>query len=397
VNLERLSKIWYGDTVDDIKTNNMAFGFGKKYFLGVDFGTASIKVVEFSVEDDQPKLVNYGQVSLEGFEKKEVQKEDYSYDDKVVTYLRTLLKNMKPKGESSYVAMPAFTGLISLVEFPLMEESELQNAVRFEAHKYIPSPLEDIALSWEVVSVRNTPDSGEKMEVLLVAALNKEVSRYEKYIADVGRTLNFLELETFSLVRSIVGNEMGLFLIIDIGSRATNLILVDNGVVKISRNIDAGGKDITRVLAEGFNVTSERAEIMKKSGKDFFSSPETTLTFPSLQAIVNEAERMLISYQVRYPGGQCQRVFLSGGTAQFTGLTEYYSRVLKVPVVIGDPWKNVKYDPILEQKIREFGTSFSVAIGLALSGTDTVLKKKTALIKKSKKDFSLKKFFAKKL
>lgn len=375
----------------------MVFGFGKKYFLGIDFGTASIKAVEFSVEDNQPVLINYGQISLEDFENKNVLTEGNSYDDEVVLHLRMLMKSMQPKNSSSYVAMPAFTGLISLVEFPLMEESDLQSAVRFEAHKYIPSPLEDIALSWDVVSIRNTPDQGEKMEVLLVAALNKEVARYEKYVIDAGRTLDFLELETFSLVRSIIGNEMGLFLIIDIGSRATNLILVDDGIVKVSRNIDAGGKDITRVLAESFSVTPERAEVLKKSGKDFFSSPEVTLIFPSLQAIVNEAERMLTSYQVRYPTVQCKGAFLSGGTARFSGLTEYYSHILKVPVAIGDPWRNVKYDPILEEKIREFGTSFSVAIGLALFGTDTVLKKKTELIKRPKKEFSLKELLTKKL
>ncbi|MFZ2187599.1 MAG: type IV pilus assembly protein PilM [Candidatus Moraniibacteriota bacterium] len=375
----------------------MVFGFGKPHFLGIDFGTSSIKAVELSIEDNRPVLINYGRVILEDVKRRKELEAGGSHDDEIVLYLRELLKSMKPKSDSAYVSMPAFTGLISLVEFPLMEESELQDAARFEAHKYIPSSLDEIALSWEVVNVHDTPGDGQKMEVLLVAALNKEVARYEKLVTDGGLALNFLELETFSLARSLVGDERGLFLIIDIGSRATNLILIDDGAVRVSRNMDDGGTDITRVLAESLGITRERAKLLKKSGKDFLSSPESALSFPSLQAIAGEAGRMLASYQVRHPGVQCKSVLLSGGVAQFTGLTAYYSNILKVPVTIGDPWKNVQHDPMLTPTIGELGTSFSVAVGLALCGTDMTLKKKQALTKKTKKDFSLKEFLTKPL
>ena len=226
------------------------------------------------------------------------------------------------------------------------------------------------------VNKERLANSGERMEVLLVAALNKEVARYEKYVSGAGLKLDFLELETFSLSRSVVGDEPGLFLVIDIGSRATNLILIHDGIVKMSRNIDGGGKDMTHVLAESLSITSERAEALKKSGQDFLLSPEVALSFPSLQAIVSEAERTLASYQIRHSGVQCKKILLSGGAASFRGLTEYYEGILKIPVVVADPWRNIEVKPILKEKIRELGTSFSVAVGLALCGTDTVIKKK---------------------
>ncbi len=374
------------------------FGFGKPHFLGIDFGTASIKAVELAVEDNQPVLVNYGQVSLADLEKG-VPPQGRSYDEEIVLHLRALMERMRSKSRSAHVAMPAFIGLISLIEFPLMEESELQEAVRFEAHKYIPSSLDDVALSWDAIGVHNVPGGGEKMEVLLVAALNKEVARYERYIAGAELTIDFLELETFSIVRSIVGQEPGLVLLIDIGSRATNLVLVEDGLVRVSRNLDIGGRDITRVLAESLSITLERAKILKRSGKDFLMTPEAALTFPALQMIASEAKRMLASYQTKRPGVQCKSVILSGGTAQFTGLAEYYSNALKLPVLLGNPWRNVKYNPKLEKKINEFGSSFSVALGLALHGTDMILKKKEKeeRFTKSKKKFSFKKFLSKKI
>ena len=391
-------KIWYSENIFEDTYKHMAFGFGKPRFLGIDFGTASIKAVELVVENNQPVLVNYGQVSLADLEKG-TPPQGRSYDEEITLHLKTLLEHMKPKSRSANVAMPAFIGLISLVEFPAMEESELQEAVRFEAHKYIPSSLDDVALSWEVVGVNSILGNGERMEVLLVAALKKEVARYEGYIASVEFTLDFLELETFSIVRSIVGREPGLTLLIDIGSRATNLLLVENGLVKVSRNLDVGGRDITRVLAESLSITLDRAKLLKRSGKDFLMAPEAALTFPALQMIASEAERMLAAYQMKHSGVQCKGVILSGGTAQFAGLVKYYSNLLKLPVTLGDPWKNVEYDPKLEKKIRELGPAFSVALGLALHGTDTILQKKEKKepYTKLKKKFSLKAFFMKKI
>ncbi|MDD2766594.1 MAG: type IV pilus assembly protein PilM [Candidatus Moranbacteria bacterium] len=374
----------------------MAFGFGTPHFLGIDFGTGSIKAVELSLKNNQPVLVNYGQVYVN---QSVGDDPAVSYEQQTIDYLKTLQQNMKPESVSAYMAMPAFSGLIFFVELPLMEESELKEAVRFEARKYIPSSLDEIALSWKVIGVVDTPDKGKQMEVLLVSALNKEIARYERYAIETGLKIDTLELETFSLTRSIVGNEKGVFLIIDIGSRATNLILVDNGIVKISRNLDTGGRDVTHVIQESLGVTNERAESLKKSGKNFFTSQGTSLSFLSLQSIGNEALRMLESYQVKHPETKCEKVFLSGGTAHFAGIVDYYTELLHLPVVMGNPWQRIQYDSALETQIQELGTSFSVAVGLALAGVDALSaeKENTENPLMTKKKFSFKDIFTKKL
>jgi cell division ATPase FtsA len=132
-------------------------------------------------------------------------------------------------------------------------------------------------------------------------------------------------------------------------------------------------------------ITQERAEALSR--KDFLNNPESALVFPVLQMIGNEGERMLASYRAKYPDALCRDVVLSGGTAQFTGLVRYYSEVFKLPVRIGTPWQRIYHDPSLAPAIEKLGTSFSIALGLALNGVDTLAKKK------EKKPFSLSKFF----
>ncbi len=354
------------------------FGFNKPTFLGIDFGTASIKAVELSVESGEVHLKNYAEIDLTLVEKN-VADTQGNYDARVTTYLRALLDRLQPGTKQAYVAMPAFIGLVALVEFPKMSEKELQEAIQFEAHKYIPSPLEEVALSWEIVGEVPIPGAGpekNKVEVLLVAALNKEVERYESYIKSVGYDMQLLELETFSMVRSVIDGDQGIYLVADIGSRATNLVLVENGLVKVSRNLDVGGRDVTRTLIEGLNIAEDRAETLKKSTKDYLNTPGSKLIFPALETIGSEMGRLILLYQMKHPDRPIDGIILSGGTAGLTGLTTYFETLLKLPVTIGEPWKRVTYAPELEGAVRRMGTSFSVVLGLALQGANRALKKK---------------------
>lgn len=379
------------------KRKNMQFGIKKPYFLGIDFGTSLIKAVELTLEEGKPKLVTYGQVDLARLEKGIVTGQN-SFDDELVLYLQALLGRLKSKGEGVYAAMPAFTGLISLIELPEMSEDDLKEAIQFEAHKYIPSSLDDVALSWEKVGSYQPEEGGSaKMEILLVAALNKEVTRYRKYIEQAGLQMNFLELETFSMIRSTIGHDLGLYLVIDIGSRATNLVLVDDGLVKVSRNLDVGGKDITRTLTDGLGITPERADTLKKSDKDFLNQAESKLTFPALEMIATEGKRMLATYQGKYPEQTCSGIVLSGGTAQLTGLTQFYERLFGLPVRVGDPWQRVMVPPAVEADVKRLGTSFSVALGLALAGIDEMTQKSKESFFKSFSVDVLKKTLMKKI
>jgi type IV pilus assembly protein PilM len=353
------------------------FGFSKPHFFGIDFGTSSIKAVELTIVNGKPTLVNYGVSDLSTLERGSLSSPGRSYDDEVMLYLRALLSRMKSKSTEAYVAMPAFIGLISLIELPEMEKSELQEAIKYEAHKYIPSPLDEVAVSWEVIGMCPSQADGKpKMEVLLVAALNKEVERYERYAQSAELGLKLLELETFSLVRAMIGPKPGLRALIDIGSRATNLILVKDGIVRASRNLDVGGRDVTRTIMESLDITQERAEALKKGDKDFLNGSESALVFPALQMILNEAKRMIESYKTKYPDVACEEIVLSGGTACLSGLADYYAKSFGVSVSIGNPWERIVYEATLAPAINRLGGSFSVALGLALSGADEFLKKK---------------------
>lgn len=355
--------------------------FGKPKYLGIDLGTSSIKAIELEpASDGRALLTNYAEVSLFGIESGRMNRE-YSYDDELITHFKALLERISPDKREAFMALPAFVGLITLIELPDMNDKEMEDAIRFEAHKYVPSNLAEVSLSWEVVKRKTVPVDGsatpsKKVDVLLVAALNKEINRYNKYATEAALSLKFLELETFSLVRSVIGNESGASIMIDIGFKATNIILIKDGVVHLSRNVGIGGQDMTRTIAQSMNISLDRAEEMKKSTQDFLNVSGSATVFPSLAIIIAEVERIIQSYTEQEKEKKIERIILSGGSAGLTGLAQFFSQSLGVPVTLADPWKRIIVKDELRPFVEKLGSSFAVAIGLALGGIDGIDREK---------------------
>jgi type IV pilus assembly protein PilM len=265
-----------------------------------------------------------------------------------------------------------------------MPQEELAKAIQFEAHKYIPSSLDEIAMSWEIIEHIEAPKTlsenigsggGKRIKVLLVAAPKKEIEHYDKLVFGVNLEVSAIELETFSIARSLVGEDTGTFFIIDIGARATNMILVEKGIVKVNRNIDAGGSEITTAISDSMGISRQRAEIFKKGDKDLLNNKESSMIVPVLELISGESKRILNAYKEKNADVKIDGVFLSGGTSKMKGLEEYFTRSLGLPVTVGNPWRRISFKEEAGPLIKELGASFAVALGLALRGVEEYKRK----------------------
>ncbi len=349
----------------------------KNRFIGVDFGTSAIKVVELSYDKKNAKAVleNYGWFDMMGVSQDSGNQTKLVYEDKLRSALVNLLHEMNIENEEVNVAIPGFSGLVIMIEFPKMKANEIAQAIEFEAHRYIPTPIENVSLSWEIVdregaSEENKKNSSGRLNILLVAAPKKEIEKYSSLLKDTGPKMSSIELETFSITRALIGRRKGNYLIMDIGSRATNMVLVENGIVVINRSVDMGGDDITNTIADNLNVSKQRAESFKKEGKDFINDNEAPILIPVLEFLTGEAKRIMAAYKEKNENGELDGFILSGGSSALGGIEKYFEDALGVDVIIGNPWEGIQYDERLEASIKRIGSSFSVAIGLALRGIE---------------------------
>ncbi len=367
-------------------------------FLGVDFGTSSIKVVELLYDNDRTHLKNYGWIDF----KKQPKKDDANNLNIVLdtteknnrqmnlkNSLAVLLSAMKPESHSVYAAMPGISGLVALIDFPQMDKKELDKAIQYEAHKYIPVPLDEVYLSWDVVSRIKDEETGllslynqknerkdtkknknkKAMQVLLVAAPKDEVENYENLITSLNFKMTSLELSMFASARSLVGDDLGGYLIIDIGADTTDIILVDRGVIKINRIIDVGGNEVTKAVASSMNISWQRAESFKRQKRGIIFSQNSQLIIPALDLISGEAIRTIENYRHKsLTDVRIDKIILSGGGSRLSGIDKYFSQALNISTEIGNPWKGIVIDKNIEKKVKNYGTSLAVAIGLAEKG-----------------------------
>ncbi len=346
------------------------FSSNSEYSLGVDFGTQSIKAVELKSVKGKAHLVNYAWVNVTNV--KEVPDEyDDDYAKRLSDALGALFTQMKPHTKNATVAIPSFNGLVMIVDFPRMSEKDVANAIKFESRKYIPASLDDVNVSWEILDKDDDKDNkGEKkekkqqkktMKVLLVAAPKSEVQYYDGLFKNVDVKISSLELESFAIARSVVGNAEGRFLLVDLGAKTTNIVLINKGIVHVNRSVDIGGVNITNAIMKGMNISREKAILLKESGENFFTGA-AKIGFPSLNAITNEVKRVLDVQK----SDKIEALVLCGGGSKLAGLAEYFNKITGLTVTVGNPLSHIVHDEQKSGKIKELGGAFAVAIGLAL-------------------------------
>lgn len=392
--------------------------FAKKNynFLGVDIGTSSIKIVQLANEKGRAKLITYGMFGVNADIIRNKTPETIKI---IVQSLDKLISKARVSTKICSAALPTFSVFSSVISLPIMAKSDLASAVKWEAKKFIPFPIENMILDWKVLEredkakknyhndfknikrnslnnkagllrVDGKPDEkntkqGRKLNetrdfiktkekfnnILLTAAPKNLVSVYVDIFKRLGLSLFSLEVESFAMARSLISDERTCVMIVDIGSVTTDVCVTENSLPILNRSIEVGGNMMTKSIAKSLNISFERAEQFKQdfgltiSSEGGSNIPKTIEE--TLSPMVNEIKYVFDLYR-RQGKGQIDKVILSGGSAYLPNLVNYLSKSLNSTVYIGDAWHKVMYPKELKSILDEIGPRFSVAVGLALRG-----------------------------
>ena len=347
------------------------FGGNENRLIGIDIGTSGIKIVELE-HHPRTKEISLENYVMVGFRENLPQKERERRitKEEVVSLLKAALKEGKIKTRNSSFSIPAFSSFISFVTMPRVKKEDIRNALTVEAQKFIPVSLEEVVLGWEVI---DEPDQKEianirdqnKMKVLLLAVPKDIVTRYKDIAEGSGLKLKNLEVEAFPLLRSLTTNYQKNFVILDIGSRVCNILVISNGSLRGARNIGLGGDDLTEIIARSIDITYDRAEELKRN-EGLLNKQVADLLTPILGNIIDELKRVVAIYKSKNPNKEIQEVILSGGTASLKGITELFSNRLNITASVGDPWKKITVDDNIKSVLASKGASFSISVGLAI-------------------------------
>ena len=337
--------------------------------VGLDIGFSSIKVVALSIDKNVPKLLSLGSIASP---QPGMASDGVSDLESVGIAIKKLFSAARISSKEVVVALPeskVFTRVID--ELPYLTNQELDSAIRFAAEEFIPMPLTDVNLNWQILSRANQKDKNIKTVVFVVASPKNLVNKYIKVLSNVGLRPQALETEIIASTRALVGNKpfSPTSLIIQMGATTTDCAVTSKGMIWLTRSISSGGLALTRTLAQQFGFEINQAEEYKK----VYGLLEDQLegkVYEALKSIIDiiasEARRVIQAYQAKYPQNPIKRVVLSGGGAKMPGLVIYLAQNFGLEVQEADPWYLISKDKGLEQKLLKDAPLFSVAVGLAL-------------------------------
>ncbi|MEX2145028.1 MAG: type IV pilus assembly protein PilM [Candidatus Spechtbacterales bacterium] len=340
--------------------------FAKKkseYRVGIDIGTSSIKVVELLRQGNSAALNNYAQFFTKGEYMTTKPGSFNILDSQIAEILKQTFQAANFNSRTAIVALPVFSSFSTLINLPSMSPEELEDAVKYEARKYIPVPISEVQFDWTQVAHLSTADS---LKILTVAVPNEIVEKYNRIAQAANVEFENMELETFSSARALIKDESVPAAILDVGSRTTNISIIDQGIVVLHHNIDTGGFALTRILARGMAIDPKRAEDIKiNQGLESPDGQVSELLQPFIDKIILELEQAMEDY-IREGGRRPASVILTGGGGKMPGLSGYIQDSINIDTEYGDPFQKVQVPPPLQNILQSTSSNFSVAVGLAL-------------------------------
>lgn len=358
---------------------NVPLFYKPKEVFGFDIGHSTIKAVQLtSGRNGAATVVGYGYNTFD----------EHAVEDGVI-------KSPKTLAESAYalltqllvgtittnrvaLSIPASRCFTRVLSLPSLKGSSLEDAVRVEAEQYIPIPLDQLYIDYEVTKEIPTKDGEDgSIEVVMVAAPQAVVDSYLTL-------LDVLSLEAALVETSLMANARTSgrvhqaskpLLLIDFGSRSSDINIYD-GAFRVAGTIDGGGDSITEAIAKAFNVTSRQAYILKtrnglKAGPHQAAIQKAIS--PLLDTVIRETQKILRFYKDRENRAtDIEAIVISGGGANLPGLAAYLSEKTKLHVVVDNPWESISFERLQQPHALE-STIYTTAVGLAYASVEKPL------------------------
>ncbi len=354
--------------------------FPRKEVLGVDIGSQTIKIVELKQsKSGKPVLRKYvheyiakGEITPE--EKKNV----------LIDKLKEIVQREKFTTKRAATSLSGNQVIVRYVKFPKLTPEELTKTIQFEAESYIPFDIREVNLAFYILG--DVIQEGEKkMEVVLVAAKKEVIQNRIEILEKTGLEPAVINVDAFvienalELIRKPEVKET--VVAVNLGASVTNLVIIENGISRVVRDIFIAGNTFTKIVQQNLNLEFNEAEELKKRyGLTLETNDEEALKvrkvlIPAVNDLIKEIQHSIDYYQAQLPAVTEQqteelvpsRVLLTGGSSQMPYLSEYFAHELQTPVEIFNPFDNLNISTSLPTETKEKGQFFTVAVGLASS------------------------------
>ncbi|MEO0442143.1 MAG: pilus assembly protein PilM [Pseudomonadota bacterium] len=340
-----------------------------KSIVGLDISSTSVKLLELSQYGSGYRVESYG---VQALPMGSVVEKNISDEEAVADAIRQVIGRSKCKLKDAAVAVAGSAVITKLIEMPAMlDEDALESQITIEADQYIPFPLDEVSIDFEVQG--EAKDNPDQVEVLLAACRRENVELRAAVLEDAGLHPRVVDIEAYTIERAFPliaeqweNQQEQVVAIVDIGATMTTLSVLSNGNTIYTREQLFGGKHLTEEIQRRYGLSFSEAGLAKKQG-GLPDDYEEEVLAPFKDAVVQQVTRSLQFFFSSSQYNEVDHIVLAGGVASVEGLSDVIQERLGTTTSVANPFANMSVaSRVNAMNLSNDAPSLLIAAGLAL-------------------------------
>lgn len=342
-----------------------------KPIAGIDVSPTGIKIM--SIDPKKWTVYGYGSIDLDPAELQKSLSEGTPYlRDSIRSLMNDHITGHIPS-DHVVISVPTSRTYSRNIVLPREAEKSLLAAIQLEAEQYIPVPINELNVGYEVierndkeltVAISAAPSALVKALVSACEASDLAVLMVEPGINSIARLIGYAEEGQLPTI------------LIDIGAATTDIAILDS-TIRATSSVNEGGNSFTLHIADKLKVSLEKAHQLKVlDGLSYGTKQDKILKAlkPSLDQIVDKVQKIMRFYIERIDSEkQLAQVVIVGGGSNVPGLGEYFTDALVMPARVASPWQILDFGK-LPQPVRQYKPRYITAAGLACASPKEILR-----------------------
>ena len=344
-----------------------------KPVVGLDISSTSVKLLELSRSGDRYRVEAY---SVKPLPPNAVVEKNIADPVAVAEVIRSMVKQSKTKLKHAAVAVAGSAVITKVIDMPAeLSEDAMESQIAAEADQYIPFPLEEVALDFEIQGI--SPRNPEQVEVLLAACRRENVEVREQVLAESGLIAEKVDIEAYCMERAfeliaeqLEDQEGQVVAIIDIGATMTTLSVLVDGKTIYTREQLFGGRQLTEEIQRRYGLSREEAGLAKKQG-GLPDDYEMEVLAPFKDAVVQQVTRSLQFFFSASQYNDVDYIILAGGVASLEGLVNVIEEKLGTQTLVANPFARMSVSSrVNAASLATDAPALMVVTGLAMRSFD---------------------------
>ena len=342
--------------------------------LGIDISSTSVKLLELSRTGGRYRVESY---AVEPLPPNSVVEKNITDAELVGEAIRRAVAKSGTKTKTAACAVAGSAVITKIITMPAeLSEDEMESQIQIEADQYIPYPLEEISLDFQVLQAsEHEPD---KVDVMLAASRSDNVDIRVAALGVGGLTAKVVDVEAFALENAmqllVESNELiadsHVVAIMDVGATTSTLSVLEDSKIIYTREQSFGGRQLTDEIQRRYGLSYEEAGPAKRQG-GLPDNYHPEVLQPFMESMAQEVNRALQFFYSSSQVGAVDHVVIAGGCASIDGIDKLIQSKIDTTVTIANPFKNMTVSSrVKAEALANDAPALMIACGLALRSFD---------------------------